>query len=88
MTPEWIVAICAGVTLLILWTSTVIGGAIWLMSKLKDLKDEILSDFNAKHEANAQTVKALQVLVIRHETMLEPEFNGMGNKSSRNPRHS
>lgn len=78
MTPEWIIAICAGVTLLILWTSTVIGAAIWLMGKLKELKDEILDDFNAKHSANDETVKALEALVIRHDLILDPEFNGSG----------
>lgn len=78
MNPEWIVAICAGVTLLILWTTTVIGGAVWLMRQFKSLKDEILRDFNAKHDANATTVKALEALVIRHDLILEPEFNGSG----------
>ena len=78
MTPEWIVAICAGVTLLILWTSTVIGAAIWLMGKLKELKEEILDDFKLKHEANETTVKALEALVIRHDLILDPEFNGSG----------
>lgn len=78
MTPEWILAICAAVTLLILWTGTVIGAAIWLMGKLKELKDEILEDFNAKHSANATTVQALEALVIRHDLILEPEFNGSG----------
>lgn len=78
MSPEWIIAICAGVTLLILWTSTVIGAAIWLMKQLKDLKEEILKDFNRKHEDNATTVKALEVLVMRHDLILEPEFNGSG----------
>jgi hypothetical protein len=78
MNPEWIIAICAGVTLLILWTTTVIGGAVWLMRQFKTLKDEILQDFNAKHATNATTVKALEALVIRHDLILEPEFNGSG----------
>lgn len=87
MSPEWFAAICAGVTLLILWTGTVIGGAVWLMGKLKELKEEILKDFNQKHSANAQTVKALETLVMRHDILLDPEFNGSG-KASRNARHS
>jgi hypothetical protein len=78
MNPEWIVAICAGVTLLILWTSTVIGGAVWLMRQFKSLKEEILFDFDRKHTANEATVKALEALVIRHDLILEPEFNGSG----------
>ena len=81
LTPEWVLAICAGVTLLILWTGTVIGAAVWLMSKLNDLKDEILADFNAKHQANEIRVKALDELVMRHDIILNPEFNGsMGGK--------
>jgi hypothetical protein len=78
LNPEWIVAICAGVTLLILWSTTIIGGAIWLMRQLKELKIEILADFQAKHKENEKKVEALQVLVTRHETILEPEFNGAG----------
>lgn len=78
MSPEWIIAICAGITLLILWTTTVIGGAVWLMRQFKALKEEILRDFSAKHDANATTVKALEALVIRHDLILEPEFNGSG----------
>lgn len=78
MSPEWIIAICAGVTLLILWTTTVIGGAVWLMRQFKALKEEILRDFSTKHDANATTVKALEALVIRHDLILEPEFNGSG----------
>ena len=35
-------------------------------------------DFGAKHDANATTVKALEALVIRHDLILEPEFNGSG----------
>lgn len=78
LSPEWILAICAGVGLLITWTSTVIGAAIWLMSKLKEMKEEILQDFDTKHKENNLKVEALQVLVTRHETILEPEFNGSG----------
>jgi hypothetical protein len=78
MNPEWIVAICAGVTLLILWTSTVIGGAIWLMNQLRLLKAEILADFNEKHKDNETAVKAMEELVMRHDLILEPEFNGSG----------
>lgn len=78
MTPEWIVAICAGVTLLILWTTTVIGGVVWLNGQFKSVKKEILDDFNAKHGDNERTVKAMEALVMRHDLLLEPEFNGSG----------
>jgi hypothetical protein len=81
MNPEWIVAICAGVTLLILWTSTVIGGAVWLMRQLKDLKAEILEDFSAKHKDNEAVIQAMEQLVMRHDLILEPEFNGSGRSS-------
>lgn len=78
MDPQWIIAICAGITLLILWSTTIIGGAIWLMRQLKELKKEILSDFQIKHDENSRKVAALETLVVRHETILEPEFNGTG----------
>lgn len=85
MSPEWILAICAAITLLILWSTTVIGGAIWLMRQLKDLKSEILEDFDKKHQANALTVKALEELVIRHDVVLNPEFNGTGEHRRHHP---
>ena len=88
MTPEWILAICAGVTLLILWSTTIIGGAIWLMRQLKDLKAEILADFQSKHDANANTVRALEALVMRHDIALNPEFNGTGKPNQGRGRHS
>jgi hypothetical protein len=81
MDPQWIVAICAGVTLLILWSTTIIGAAIWLMGKLKEIKEEILADFQTKHNENALKVAALETLVIRHDTILDPEFNGTGRTS-------
>lgn len=78
MAPQWIVAMCAGVTLLILWTTTIIGAAIWLMGKLNLLKAEILTDFQTKHDENTRRVNAMEALVMRHDIMLEPEFNGTG----------
>lgn len=83
MNPEWIVAICAGVTLLILWSVTIIGCAVWLMDKMKTLKEEIIADFDTKHAANQMRYDALAVLVTRHETVLNPEFNGAGKHVSR-----
>jgi len=76
--PTWILAICAGVTLLILWTSTVIGAALWVVGKINKVKTEILKDFEVKHSENRVRVDALQELVIRHDTILDPEFNGSG----------
>lgn len=76
MTPGLFEAIFAGVTLLILWSGTVLGAGIWIMNLINRTKNEILKDFNAKHADNAQTVKALEALVIRHDVLLNPEFNG------------
>jgi hypothetical protein len=86
MTAEWVLAIFAGITLLILWTTTVIGAAIWLMRQLKTLKEEILGELDRKHLANAQNTKALEELVMRHDLILEPEFNGSGRSSYMNKR--
>lgn len=83
MNPEWIVAGCALATLLILWTGTTVGVIVWLNKQFKSVKKEILEDFNMKHNANAITVEALQALVMRHDILLNPEFNGTGKHSSR-----
>jgi hypothetical protein len=76
MDPQWIVAACAAATLLITWTSSIAGATIWLMRRLDGIKREILADFHAKHEENSRKVAALETLVIRHDTILDPEFNG------------
>lgn len=81
MDPTWIIATCAAATLLVTWTSTIAGAAIWLMRRLDSIKKEILTDFQAKHEENTRKVAALETLVIRHDTILDPEFNGAGKTS-------
>ena len=78
MDPQWIVAVCAVITLLVLLTTTVIGAVVWLNGQFKSLKKEILDDFQLKHDENSRKVAALETLVIRHETILDPEFNGTG----------
>lgn len=74
MTAGWFEAICAGVTLLILWSVTVIGGTVWLSNRLTELKDEIIQDFDKKHAANQTRYDALNTIVIRHDTILNPEW--------------
>lgn len=74
MTPGLFEAIFAGITLLILWSGTVLGAGIWIMNLIRRTKEEILRDFNAKHLDNAQTVRALNELVIRHDVLLNQEF--------------
>lgn len=78
MTPGLFQAIFAGVTLLILWSTTLAGAVVWIVNRIGKAKDEIMADFNAKHESNIQTVKALETLVIRHDVILNAEFNGHG----------
>ena len=78
MDPTWIIAACAAATLLITWTTSIATAVIWLMRRLDAMKKEILADFKAKHEENAIKVEALRTLVIRHDTILDPEFNGAG----------
>lgn len=82
MTAEWVLAICAAVTLLFLWTASAVSVVVWLTRELTAFKNVILSDFNEKHKANEQSVKALEALVMRHEIYLNPEFNGAGSKQS------
>lgn len=81
MSPEIWMAIIAGVTLLILWTVTILGGAAWFQSQLKTLKAEILGEFNLKHHENALTVRALENLVMRHDLLLDPEFSDARKKN-------
>ena len=83
MTPGLFQAIFAGVTLLILWSTTLAGAVVWIVNRIGKAKEEIMADFNTKHEANLQTVKALETLVIRHDVMLNSEFNGYGKGTSR-----
>lgn len=78
MDPTWIIAACAAATLLITWTSSIAGATIWLMRRLDGIKKEILADFQLKHDENTKKVAALETLVIRHDTILDPEFNGTG----------
>lgn len=78
MDPQWITAACAAAGLLITWTTSIAGAAIWLMRRLDGIKKEILADFNEKHAENGRKVAALETLVIRHDTILDPEFNGTG----------
>jgi len=76
MDPQWIIAACAAVGLLITWTGTTAGAALWVLSRINDMKKEILADSKAKHDENRVRVDAIQKLVIRHDTMLDPQFNG------------
>ena len=78
MTPGLFQTVFAGVTLLILWSTTLAGAVVWIVNRISKAKEEILADFNAKHESNLQTVKSLETLVIRHDVMLNAEFNGAG----------
>ncbi|WP_407155161.1 hypothetical protein [Bradyrhizobium sp. STM 3557] len=65
-------------TLLILIMGTVVGATLWIIRQIRDMKKEILADFDQKHSDNAATIKALEQLVLRHDLILEPEFNGSG----------
>jgi len=83
MDPQWIIAGAAAVTLLITWTSTVVGAALWVVGKINKVKAEILADINTKHNENRIRVDAMQALLIRHDTILDPEFNGSGKHTVR-----
>jgi hypothetical protein len=83
MDPQWIIAVCAAATLLIMWTSSIATGVVWLMKHLNGIKKEILADFQTKHDENTEEVKALRSLVMRHDIMLDPEFNGSASPKAR-----
>src|SRR5262245_9300883 len=52
--PQWITAACAAAGLLITWTTSTAGAAIWLMRRLDAIKKEILDDFDQKHSENSK----------------------------------
>ncbi len=76
MTPEMITAIAAVATLAIYLTATVIGGVAVIFKKIEKTKREILADVQSKHHENDKRWQATNALVIRHDTILSPEFNG------------
>jgi hypothetical protein len=75
-TPEFYVAVFAGITLIIYFTTVIVGAAISIFRKIDKMKSEILTDVNVKHRENDARYQALNALVIRHDVQLNPEFNG------------
>lgn len=76
MTAETWTAIIAGATFMVFWTATVLGLMSWISTKIEKLGDKLIANFDAKHEANNTRYNALHTLVIRHDTILSPEFSG------------
>jgi hypothetical protein len=74
-TAETFTAIFAGVTLLLYFSATLVGAIIAIFKKIDNAQKAILEDVNRKHEENRIRVDALQTLVIRHDTILSPEFS-------------
>jgi hypothetical protein len=74
--PEFYVALFSGVTLLLTMSGVIVGATMFIINRIDKMKIEILSDVNAKHESNHRRYEALNALVIRHDTILDPEFNG------------
>ena len=75
-TPDLFTAIFAGVTLLIYFTGSVIASVIFIFKKIDATREAILLDVSVKHNENDVRYEALNKLVIRHETLLDPEFGG------------
>lgn len=76
--PQWIIAGCAVVTLAVLLGSTLVGIAIWLEKRLRGIEQRLMRHVDEKHKENQLRYDALAVLVMRHDTILDPEFNGSG----------
>ncbi len=66
LTPELFTAICAGVTLLIYFTGSIIGAVVFIFRKIDRLRDQILTDVDAKHSENNKRIGALEN-VIHHK---------------------
>ncbi len=79
VTPQLMETIFAGLSLLVYLTATMAGGLMFILRKIDDSKREILTDVRARHEENRLRVDAIQQLVIRHDTLLNPEYDGSGN---------
>lgn len=79
MSPEIFTAVCAGVTLLIYFTVTIIGGVVALFKKIDRSRTETIAYIDAKHKENNERYEALNVLVLRHDLLLNPEFLPMQN---------
>lgn len=76
MSAEMITAIAACATLAVYITATVAGGVAVIFKKIEKTKTEILADVNLKHRENDMRWQATNALVIRHDTILDPDFNG------------
>jgi len=76
--PSWIIAICSVAGLLITWTGSIAGAVVWIGKRLDTNKEAIIGLINEKHEENRIRVDAMQAMLIRHDTILDPEFNGSG----------
>lgn len=85
--PEIITALCAVATLVIYFTASLIGAVVALYRKLDATRDDILKDVQEKHEANRVRYDALNVLVMRHDLVLNPEFSDNGRHSGQGSRH-
>jgi hypothetical protein len=74
MSAEWFAAICAGVTLVILWTSTIIGGGMWLAGKFSKLKDDVLKVFAEHEKEDTRRFERINEMLMHEDLKREPEF--------------
>lgn len=71
-TPQVIIA---GISLLIYFSATLAGALVWIINRISAGDTAIMTKLDAYHEENRNRVNAMQTLLIRHETLLSPEFN-------------
>lgn len=74
MTPEIFTAVCAGVTLLIYFTASIIGMVVAIFRKIDKSREATIAYVDTKHAENNLRYEAMNTLVVQHECILNPEF--------------
>lgn len=66
--------IIAGLTFVLLYSGTLVGVVVWIQRRIEENRRELQKDFDRKHLENSRTMRALEALVLRHDTLLNPEW--------------
>jgi hypothetical protein len=72
----------AGISLLIFYSITLAGAVVWIITKINEGDKAVIERLDSYHKENRIRVDAMQTLLIRHETILSPEWG-----STSFPRH-
>lgn len=76
-------ALIAGASFMVLLIGSILTGVGWLSRQIKQSCDAIIRDMTQKHDENNRRYEALNVMVIRHDTWLNPDYSRVTGNSSR-----